>query len=345
MTDSTQAQHSHGHGGGGPCYECDPDSLDAIKCRAKGLQARADYNNLHLEALGKAREKYDAARAAYTAARTAATPLVDQTKSDLDKLIENRLGCLISPDEETQKRIIAKIKRAFDDVQRRIQECGSKTGCYLRDDCDFDDVGGCHPKDAPARLADITRRTARAEAAFDDLIGIPAAMPAAVTKLQGELTTIQKGVGEVNDKTPLDVVIQLYAAALVAQQHATDIWRGFQNVNEFVDCVCHALTCMLRGHTAIAILTGILAVKACQRESREADCTRLRDKTADEVYAAYLRYERASQGGGQGGGQAAAASSPSAAQAPAGGGDQAGDQTVRERQAARERNEREYFAG
>lgn len=341
MTDSTQAQHSQGHGGGGPRYDCDPDSLDAIRCRAKGLQARADYNNAHLEALGKAREQYDAARAAYTAARTAATPLVDQTKSDIDKLIENRLGCLISPDEETQKRIIAKIKRAFDEVQARIRQCGDKTGCYLRDDCDFDDVGGCHPKDAPARLADITRRTARAEAAFADLIGIPAAMPAAVTKLQGELAAIQKGVGEVNDKTPLDVVIQLYAAALVAQQHATDIWRGFANVNEFVDCVCHALTCMLRGHTAIAILMGILAVKACQRESRDTACARLREKTAEEVYAAYLRYERASQGSGQ----AAAASTPSAAQAPTGGGYQAADQSAREQQAARERNDREYFAG
>ncbi|HEY5786429.1 MAG TPA: hypothetical protein VIT65_16805 [Microlunatus sp.] len=339
MTDSTQTQHSYGHGGGGSRYGCDPDSLDAIKCRAKGLQARADYNKAHLEALGKARDQYDAARAAYTAARTAATPLVNDTKTEIDKLIENRLGCLISPDEETRERIVTKIKRAFAEVQARIQECGSKTGCYLRDDCDFD-VSGCQPKDAPARLADITRRTARAEAAFTDLIAIPAAMSTAVTKLQGELTTIQKGIGEVTDKTPLDVLIQLYAAALVAQQHATDIWRGFENVNEFVDCVCHALTCMLRGHTAIAILTGILAVKTCQRESREADCARLRDKTADEVYAAYLRNERASQGSSQ-----APTSSPSAAQAPAGGGNQAGAQTDSERQATRERNDREYFAG
>jgi hypothetical protein len=342
MTDSTQTRRPHGHGGGGDsCRDCDPDLLDAIKCRAKGLQARADYNAQHLAALDKAREQYEGSRAAYTAARTAATPLVEQAKSDLKCLIE-RLECLIDEDEDARREIVEKVRKAFWEVQERIRGCGSKIGCYLDDDCDFDDVQDCKPYDVPARLADITRRTKDAEACFADLIAIPAKLPKDVTALQAEVTAISDGA---NGDPSRDVLIGLYAAALVARQHANEIWRGFDNVNEFVDCVCHALTCMLRGHTAIAILTGMLAVEQCKRESREAACELLRTKTAEQVVAAYLRRQRGgapavaaeSSGPGGGGGQAPA---------PSGGGDRSGDdQAARDRQAARERSEREYYAG
>jgi enamine deaminase RidA (YjgF/YER057c/UK114 family) len=332
MTDSTQTRHQGGHGGsGGACDDCDPDLLDALKCRAKGLQARADYNTAHLQALVTAREQYEGARAAYSAARAAATPLVEQAKSDLKCLLE-RLECLLDEDEDKRRAIVKKIRKAFWEVHERIEECGSKTGCYLDDDCDFDDVRDCEPYDVPARLADIQQRTAAAEACFADLITIPTVLPTTVAALQAEITAISDGAN--GDPSP-EVLVELYAAALVARQHAHDIWRGFDDVNDFVDCVCHALTCMLRGHTAIAILVGMLAVAQCQRESREAACELLRTKTAEQVVAAYLRHERGDRPAVAEGKQAAAS----------GGGRPDEDQSATDRQAARERAEREYFAG
>ena len=338
MTDSTQTRRPGGHGGGGDsCRDCDPDLLDALKCRAKGLQARADYNAAHLEALGTARDQYEGARAAYSAARAAATPLVEQAKSDLKCLLE-RLECLLDEDEDERRRIVEKIRKAFWEVQERIEECGSKTGCYLDDDCDFDDVRDCEPYDVPARLADIQQRTAAAEACFADLISIPTDLPTKVAALQAEVTAISDGA---NGDPTREVLVELYAAALVARQHAHDIWRGFDNVNDFVDCVCHALTCMLRGHTAIAILVGMLAVSECKRESREAACELLRSRTAEQVVAVYLRHQRGDRPAVAGGG-GTQDTSPSGG----GGGDRpAEDQAGKDRQAARERAEREYFAG
>ena len=64
--------------------------------------------------------------------------------------------------------------------------------------------------------------------------------------------------------------------------------------------MCHALTCMLQGHTAIAILMGKVAVDQCKRESREAACELLRSKTAELVVAAYLRNQRGDSSVGYG---------------------------------------------
>lgn len=338
MTDSTQSRRPHAPGGdAGSCRECDPDLLDGIKCRAMGVQARADYNTAHLEALGTARDQYDGARAAYSAARTAATPLVDQVKSDLKCLLE-RLECLLDEDEEKRRRIVGRIRDAFWEVQDRIRECGTKMGCYLDDDCEFGDVRECGEYDVPSRLADISKRTAAAEAAFTDLIAVPTVLPTNVTALQAEVASIgDRAKGD----PAFDVVVELYGAGLVARQHAHDIWRGFDTVNDFVDCVCHALTCMLRGHTAIGILTGMIAVADCQRKAREDACELLRTKTAEQVYAAYLRREReAAQGGsgGSGGSQAAPTTDS--------GNDRSGeDQAARDRRDARARNDSEYYAG
>ena len=220
MTDSTQNRNRHGDEGS--CRDCDPDLLDDIKCRAKGLQARADYNAQHMEALDKARGQYELARAAYTAARTAARPLVEQAESDLRCLIEG-LECLINEDEDARRKIVEEVHRAFWEVQDRIRECGSKTGCYLDDDCDFVDVGDCQPYDVPARLADITHRTAKAEACFADLIAIPVKLPTDVTALQEEVSAVSDGA---NSKPSDEVLIELYAKALVARQHGYDIWAA-----------------------------------------------------------------------------------------------------------------------
>ena len=79
------------------------------------------------------------------------------------------------------------------------------------------------------------------------------------------------------------------------------IWRGFADVNAYIDCLCQALTCMLRGHTAIADLKRRLAEEQCKKDARDADCKHKRENTADEVIAAYLKTPDARPRGSCGG--------------------------------------------
>jgi len=78
------------------------------------------------------------------------------------------------------------------------------------------------------------------------------------------------------------------------------VWRGFEHTNAYVECLCRALTCQLKGHTAIAVLKGVAAVDECRREAVEEACQRLRDNTVEEVIAEYIRI--CTKPGGAGGG-------------------------------------------
>src|SRR4051794_36539558 len=81
-------------GRGTPSADCDPDLLDHLKCRGKGIQAQADYNKAHEDAATQARTQYDGARSAYGTARTAARPDVDDLRKQIIQVID-QLKCLV----------------------------------------------------------------------------------------------------------------------------------------------------------------------------------------------------------------------------------------------------------
>jgi hypothetical protein len=91
-----------------------------------------------------------------------------------------------------------------------------------------------------------------------------------------------------SDSRTVDFVA-LYAAALVARDHLDTIWRGFEHVNAYMDCLCRTLTCQIKGYAAVSELKGKEAVHQCHRDQEVAACQRLRDHTADEVIAEYIR--------------------------------------------------------
>lgn len=263
-----------------PCPDCDPDLLDELKCRAQGIDAQAKYNDAHISALTNARTQYDAARSAYSAARNAAAPTVHEVRQQLTQVID-QLQCLVD-----DRREIHLIDQAYARVEERLHACGDTSGCYFDDDCDFDDVHDCLPEDVPGRIAEIERRTKAAEACFADLIQEPTNLATRVTQLQAEVKDLMTKMG--GDPKTTDFK-QLYVAALVGQRHLAAVWRGFEHTNAYVDCLCRALTCQLKGHTAIAILQGRAAVQACHQQSRDDACKRLREHTVDEVMAEYIR--------------------------------------------------------
>lgn len=266
---------------GRSCGECDPGLLDELRCRARGVQAEADYHAQKLDELTQARTRYDAARAAYGAARDTAAPTVAQLREQLAQVIE-QLKCLVDDARE-----IWLLDNAYANIQVKLTACGDTSGCYFQDDCDFDaPLRNCRPDDIPARIADIERRVQAAKAAFTDLVAEPTALPARVAAVEAEIQDIKTRMG--GDPRTTDFK-RLYAAALVAGRHLAAVWRGFPHTNAYVDCLCRTLTCQVRGHSAIAKLLGRAAVRACHAEAKAARCEHLRQHTVDEVMAEYIR--------------------------------------------------------
>jgi hypothetical protein len=143
--------------------------------------------------------------------------------------------------------------------------------------------GAAAPAPAPAAAAGAPAAppaTAPAAAAAPAL----AALPARVQAVRDEIDAIAKAAADGSWEPP-----RLYAAVLVARRHLKDVWRGFHNVNEYWDCLCRALTCMIKGHAAIGELTRQAAVNQCKRDSWKAACKYLADNTVAEVLAEFLR--------------------------------------------------------
>ena len=280
--------------------DCDPDLLDDLKCKAKGIEKQAEYNAAHGQELDDARAAYLTARAAYNTARGAAEPLVADAHRQLEEL-DDRVRC------QLDREGVECINLAFGHVAERLNRCGHERGCCCDGDCDFDDdVRDCDPDDVPGRLAAIERRTKEAAECFWNLIGehtvvpppvpvppvpvppVPpaptaapgaaaaapaaapaaagapgaaaappapsapslAALPARVQAVRSEIDAIAKATADGSWEPA-----KLYAAVLVARRHLKDVWRGFANVNEYMECLCRALTCMIKGHAAIGELT------------------------------------------------------------------------------------------
>lgn len=111
-----------------------------------------------------------------------------------------------------------------------------------------------------------------------------AALPARVKALQDEIDKISKAAADGSWEPA-----KLYAAVLVARRHLKDVWDGFADVNEYMECLCQALTCTVKGHAAIGELTRQEAVHQCYRDSWKNACEHLAQYTVEEVLAEYLR--------------------------------------------------------
>jgi hypothetical protein len=332
---------------------CEPGVLEEIACRATGIEAQAEYNKVHAQALKDAQVAYAGARARYAKARHDAAPLVAKARKDLDVPIE-RIRCQLEEDDREC------LERAFAHVVHRLERCGAHQGCCCDD---LDDVEDSHPDDVPGRRAMLERTVAEATECFHRLIaepgeaappgggtgtgteggtsaaagaagtgtpavtaavpgvpglsgspGAPAAAatavatPAASTSADGgdrdgdeddgweavvplpeRVTALQAEIHAIASAPENSDPAELYAAALVAERHLDTVWHGFGNVNDYVDCLCRSLTCMVKGHAAISILVRKDAVHYCYRDAWRKACKRLEKETAAEVVAEYLR--------------------------------------------------------
>ena len=232
--------------------------------------------------MSQARDAYAAARSAYSAARNQQAPVVAQIGQTVEDLLE-RTRCQLDRDE------IDRLHLAYSRVAQRLQRCGEGLGCCVDDAENNDDydqrVRDCDPEETAGLIALLTQRTADAKACFDELITEAASeMAARVGRLTAEVDAIKAALTDGSKDA-----VTLYVEVLVARRHLREVWRGFGNVNDYMECLCEALARFVTGHAAIGELTRKAAVHECHRKTWEDAGATLRSQTAAEVVAEYLR--------------------------------------------------------
>ncbi|MFJ3204914.1 hypothetical protein [Streptomyces sp. NPDC086989] len=276
---SSTAHHPPaGTGTGG----CDPGAVDALACIAAGIQRRAEVTQEHLPQLREFQDKFNSARTEYTKARLAARTDLDEAAATLAEVRE-QIRCRVTHEQRHC------LQQAVDEVFEDIRRCTGGWGCCVDDcGCAFDDTVG--PDDTvatlSARIARYTADTLAAAACFTGLDGELTALPERAAKIKTDAAQL---LADVCDAVLGKDVVRLYARLLVLLRRITEAWRGFATVSAFVDCLCRALLCVLRGWQAIAVLEGARAELLCKEETRRKACERKQRETVEEVMAEYAR--------------------------------------------------------
>jgi hypothetical protein len=289
-----------------PRDDCDPDVND-LECVAAGDKAKADYSDTFATDLKTAKGTYDTTRTAYRTARHDVWLTVEDLRHQIRHLVD-RIACQIE-----QPRIRRHLDEAFYEVLEELKCCPTPNPCCT-DDCHFslDDCDDLSSAELAARIIQYQKRTDEAKQSFTDLTGEPQALRDRVDARKADVARITAALA--GDPAALDLK-QTYADALVTKWKIGRVWQGFGQVQDFVDCLCGALTCWTRGCEAIYVLTGRKAVVDCRDDAKSTYCTKLRDETVQQILARYDRRcarkgdndspgggGEGNQGGGRGGG-------------------------------------------
>jgi uncharacterized coiled-coil protein SlyX len=264
-----------------PSGEC--DGVDDLTIAAAGDKAKADYNTAYLEPLKTARTEYETTRTAYRTARHKVRLEVEDLRNQLRHLVE-RIGCQIE-----QKRVRKCLDDAFGDVLKQLKCCRDKDPCCTKD-CEFtlptdiDKLPKLPLEQITALITQFEARITEAKDCFDKLKEEPA-------NLEARVAEVKKAVDDINamltgDPATLDLK-RAYAMALVAQWKIGKVWGGFDQIQDFVDCLCDALTCWSKGFHAVYILKGAEAIAKEYEAAKQEYCKKLHEQTVDQILAGY----------------------------------------------------------
>lgn len=258
---------------------CDPSSIDELRCRASGVAAQAAYNATYQPDLVAAQKDYETARKAYREARHEAALAVQDMKHQIKHLLE-RIRCLIEQD-----RVVRCLDEAFCEVSKQLECCEGPVGCCVE--------AREYDSDPPPKFDKLVRRIEQyqrwvdsAKECFGTLVGEPASLKLRVAAAKAAIDKVNADLAE--DPAKVDLK-RVYAEALVAQRSVSQIWNGFADATEFIDCLCRALTSWSTGGEAVSVLTGAKAVQECNRAAAKAWCDALRANPADEILTGYDR--------------------------------------------------------
>lgn len=259
---------------------CDTGVVDEVACKAKGVAAEAAYNATYAESLAAAKTAYDTTRKDYRAKRQEAMLTVQDLRNQIKHLLE-RIRCLIE-----QKRVWKCLDKAFCEIVEELRNCPDLIGCCVGE-CTFDSsCTDLEYDELVARLTSYQQQADAAKACFDRLVGEPAALTARVAAAKDAVNQITTALAADPATTDLK---RVYAQALVADRDIDRIWGGFDQIHDFVDCLCRALTCWTQACEAVSALTGCKAVAECKRDAEAEHCAKLKSEPVEEILAAYDR--------------------------------------------------------
>jgi hypothetical protein len=276
-----------------PQGDC-PSGVSDLECTAKGDEAKAAYNKTFADDLKNAKDAYETTRGEYRKARHDVRLDVEDLRNQIRHLVE-RIGCQIE-----QKRVRKCLDDAFCDVLEELK-CCPKPGACCTEDCDFPldeikdlDFEKLSTKDLIAlierlqvMITEYQARIDKAKKCFEDLKGEPAALKKRVQDAKDAVNEINQMLAT-TDAATLDLKTA-YAKALVWQWKLGRVWGGFKQVQDFVECLCDALTCWTEGCEAVYKLTGVKAIAECKAKARQDRCDTLRNKTVEQILAGYDR--------------------------------------------------------
>ena len=260
--------------------DCDPDLLDDLTCRAAGVAKQAEYNAQAKPALDAARAEYPAVRTAYRTARSEGAKELQDLRHRVKQLLE-RVCCQIK-----QEKVVDCLDEAFCVVVKKLDHCGGASGCCSSGDCEFDTSCPATIEELLSRKAEYEARLTTEKECFDRLKGEPAALTARIAAAKAEIDAAEAIID--GDQAVLDLPL-VYVSLLVAKRHLRDAWDGFDCTQDFLDCLCHALTCWIKATEAVSLLSGHLAVKECRRDEATKRCD---DLATNTVEAVLMEYER-----------------------------------------------------
>jgi predicted nucleic acid-binding Zn-ribbon protein len=255
--------------------------VNDLACTAAGDKAKAAYNETFATDLETAKADYETTRTAYRTARHDVRITVDDLRNQVRHLVE-RIGCQIE-----QKRVRRCLDDAFCEVLDELKCCPTPDPC-CSEDCEYplDDVEGQSVDELTALITKYQAQLDEAKKCFTDLKGEPDKLRKNVEDAKALVVKITNDLA--GDPAKLDLK-KAYAEALVAKWKLGRVYGGFRNVQEFVDCLCGALTCWTKGCEAVYKLTGLRAVTQCKDKAKQDHCDKLRNQTAEQILAHYDR--------------------------------------------------------
>jgi len=260
---------------------CDASTIDTVACKAAGVAAQAAYDATYTADLETAKQQYNDVRTQYRTSRQAAAVPYKEMRHQIKHLLE-RIRCMIE-----QKRVWVCLDDAYCEVIEEVECCSPDPGCCARArSFDVEDAEELALRRLERVIKKYQRWTDQSKACFDNLAQEPAALTARVAAAQQLIKDIDTALS--GDPATTDLK-QLYARAKVAAWTVEQVYGGFARTQDFVDCLCLALTTWTAGCAAVSELTRAEAFKECCEQQAEARCEELRTHTVEEILATYDR--------------------------------------------------------
>jgi len=263
-----------------PCEGCDLDEIDALTCTAKKIQKEADATEESLQTLDPRRDDFKAAKDKYTAAWAAAQADVNIAKAKLTPL-KKELACRLS--DQSRECLV----QVWEKIKIEISGCSPTPGCRQLD-CDFNESVGDADTQAilSGRISELRQRASDLDAYFGELVTEQTQLPAnAATAKQLVDALATDAAADTGAKDS----VSLYARAVVAEWTIDNVWDGFASVQNYLDCLCQVLTCLLRAWKAIVVLEGARAERSCGDDRKKERCDALRAHPELEIVARYKK--------------------------------------------------------